>query len=186
MWQDFWDAFIYFPDGSFKCLPFRWGPGRLSLQAGVQNGPMVCSHRSHLRGSTPSQCASACLKSTYGECSGFSFHPLSEDHEKCKLYSESVFTKNDTETAAVGWCPKGGSTFYHVCSKEFCFQILLQAIVSLRQIWRWTKEKRSQWQQQQPQQPRHHRQISPHQVIGKKAILSRTSLPYMIITTQMR
>ena len=85
-------------------------------------------------GSTPSQCASACLMSAYGECSGFSFHPLSEDHEKCKLYSESVFTKNDTETAAVGWCPKGGSTFYHVCSKEFCFQILLQAIVSLRQI----------------------------------------------------
>ena len=54
--------------------------------------------------STTSQCAEAC--SNYLGCTGFSFQPLSE-FEKCKLYSESVFTKSESRTAVVGWCPKG-------------------------------------------------------------------------------
>ena len=59
--------------------------------------------------STTSLCAEAC--SSYGGCSGFSFQPLSEDHEKCTLFSESVFTQSENGTAVVGWCPKGNWKF---------------------------------------------------------------------------
>ena len=55
--------------------------------------------------STMSQCAEACSNDEM--CSGFSFDPLSEDYEKCKLFSESVFIKDNEGTQVVGWCPKG-------------------------------------------------------------------------------
>ena len=54
---------------------------------------------------TTSQCAEACSMDKM--CSGFSFDPLPEDYEKCRLFSESVFTEDNEGTQVVGWCPKG-------------------------------------------------------------------------------
>ena len=55
--------------------------------------------------STTTKCAEACSRDKM--CSGFSFEPLSEDYEKCRLFAESVLTKDNEGTQVVGWCPKG-------------------------------------------------------------------------------
>ena len=55
--------------------------------------------------STASQCADLCY--SMEDCRGFRFEPLADDI-KCTNFTDPVFFKEESSTAAVGWCPKGG------------------------------------------------------------------------------